>query len=67
MRQEPGLVAQELGLSAVDFKRLLGVSGASICRWEEGKTRPRDKSMQAIARVRSMGKRVALKALVLNQ
>ncbi len=54
---------KKLGLSAADFGKLLGVSGASIYLWEEGKTRPREKSMPAIARVRAMGKKTALEAL----
>ncbi len=56
-------VRRKLGLSAADFGKLLGVSGASIYLWEEGKTRPREKNMPAIARVRTMGKKAALDAL----
>lgn len=51
---------RKLGLSAADFGKLLGVSGASVYLWEEGKTRPREKNMPAIARVRAMGKKAAL-------
>ena len=54
---------RKLGLSAADFGKLLGVSGASIYLWEEGKTRPREKNMPAIARVRAMGKKTALEQL----
>ncbi len=54
---------KKLGLSAADFGKLLGVSGASIYLWEEGKTRPREKNMPAIARVRAMGKKAAMEAL----
>jgi DNA-binding transcriptional regulator YiaG len=54
---------KKLGLSAADFGKLLGVSGASIYLWEEGKTRPREKNMPAIARVRAMGKKAAAEAL----
>lgn len=54
---------RKLDLSAADFGKLLGVSGASIYLWEEGKTRPREKNMPAIARVRRMGKKAALEAL----
>ncbi len=54
---------KKLGLSAADFGKLLGVSGASIYLWEEGKTRPREKNMPAIARVRAMGKKEARQAL----
>jgi DNA-binding transcriptional regulator YiaG len=51
---------RKLGLSAADFGKLLGVSGASVYLWEEGKTRPRERHMPAIARVRGMGKKAAL-------
>lgn len=54
---------KKLGLSAADFGKLLGVSGASIYLWEEGKTRPREKIMPAIAKVRGMGKKAAIEAL----
>ncbi|MES1979824.1 MAG: helix-turn-helix domain-containing protein [Pseudomonadota bacterium] len=54
---------KKLGLSAADFGKLLGVSGASIYLWEEGKTRPREKNMPSIARVRAMGKKAAMEAL----
>lgn len=54
---------KKLGLSAADFGKLLGVSGASIYLWEEGKIRPREKNMPAIARVRTMRKKAALEAL----
>lgn len=54
---------KKLGLSAADFGKLLGVSGASIYLWEEGKTRPREKNMPAIARVRALGKKAAVEAL----
>lgn len=54
---------KKLGLSAADFGKLLGVSGAAIYLWEEGKTRPRDKNMPAIARLRGMGKKAALAQL----
>ncbi|MES2188757.1 MAG: helix-turn-helix domain-containing protein [Pseudomonadota bacterium] len=56
-----GLAAQRkrLGLSAADFGKLIGVSGASVYLWEEGKTRPRAKHMPGIAAVRGMGKKDA--------
>lgn len=54
---------KKLGLSAADFGKLLGVSGASIYLWEEGKIRPRDKNMPAIAKLRKMGKKAALEQL----
>lgn len=56
-----GLAAQRkrLGLSAADFGKLIGVSGASVYLWEEGKTRPRATHMPGIAAVRGMGKKEA--------
>jgi DNA-binding transcriptional regulator YiaG len=56
-----GLAAQRkrLGLSAAAVATLLGVSGQSIYKWEEGKTRPRASQLPAIAALRKMGKREA--------
>ena len=53
------LVAQRrrLGLSAAALARLLGVSALSIYKWESGNTRPRAKQIEAIAKLRTMGKR----------
>lgn len=58
---------KRLGLSAADLGKLLGVSGASIYLWEEGKIRPRDKNMPAIARVRAMNKKAAMEMLAGGQ
>ena len=54
-----GLAAQRrrLGLSAAAVARLLGVSTLSVYKWESGKTRPRAKQIEAIATLRTMGKR----------
>jgi DNA-binding transcriptional regulator YiaG len=52
-----------LGLSAKDFGRLVGVSALSIYAWESGKSRPRKKQLAALAPVRHLGKREALKRL----
>jgi DNA-binding transcriptional regulator YiaG len=53
------LIAQRrrLGLSAAAMARLLGVSALSVYKWESGNTRPRAKQIEAIAALRSMGKR----------
>ena len=53
------LIAQRrrLGLSAAALARVLGVSALSVYKWESGKTRPRAKQIEAIAGLRSMGKR----------
>lgn len=48
---------RRLGLSAAALARLLGVSALSVYKWESGKTRPRARQIEAIAALRSMGKR----------
>ncbi len=48
---------RRLGLSAAALARLLGVSALSVYKWEGGKTRPRAKQIEAIARLRKMGRR----------
>jgi len=50
---------QQLGISAADMGKLIGVSALSVYKWESGQTRPRQKQLPAIAAVRSMGKREA--------
>lgn len=56
-----GLASQRrrLGLSAHDCGLLVGASGQSIYKWEDGSARPRAKNVEAIARLRTMGKREA--------
>ncbi len=56
-----GLATQRkrLGLSAAQVAALLGVSGQSIYKWEDGKARPRASQLPAIATLRTMGKREA--------
>jgi DNA-binding transcriptional regulator YiaG len=60
-----GLAAQRrrLGLSAASVARLLGVSALSVYKWESGRTRPRARQIEAIAGLRGMGKREAMKRL----
>lgn len=60
-----GLSSQRarLGLSAEDCGLLLGASGQSVYNWEAGKTRPSAKHLPAIAGLRSLGKREAMKEL----
>ena len=50
---------QRLGLSAQDFGALIGASALSIYKWEKGEVRPRDQHVQAIAAIRTMGKKEA--------
>lgn len=56
-----GLAAhrKRLGLSAREVGLLLGVSPLSVYKWEQGKSRPRERQMQAIAALRGLGKREA--------
>ena len=56
---------QRLGLSAADFGTLIGASGQSVYKWEEGKSRPRQKNLAAIAAIRSIGKKEAAARLEL--
>ena len=60
-----GLAAQRkrLGLSAAAMAQLLGVSALSVYKWESGKTRPRNKQLEAIAGLRRIGKREAMARL----
>lgn len=50
---------QRLGLSASALATLLGVSGQSVYKWENGKARPRASQLPAIAALRKMGKKEA--------
>lgn len=56
---------KRLKLSAEQFARLLGVSPLTIYNWEHGKSRPRNAGLKALAAVRTMGRREALKRLAL--
>jgi DNA-binding transcriptional regulator YiaG len=50
---------QKLGLSANEMGQLLGVSGQSVYKWEQGKAKPRASQLHAIAAVRKLGKKQA--------
>jgi DNA-binding transcriptional regulator YiaG len=50
---------KKLGLSAQAFGQLVGVTGQSIYKWETGGARPRRSQLEAIAALRSIGKREA--------
>lgn len=54
---------ERLGLSAADFALLLGVSGQSVYKWEDGKARPRARQLPAIAAIRALSKKQALAQL----
>jgi DNA-binding transcriptional regulator YiaG len=63
--QAKGLVThrKKIGLSAADYGRLVGVSGQTIYKWEDGKSHPRASQLQLLAAVRLIGKREAAKRL----
>ena len=54
-----------LGLSALDYGRLVGVSAKSIYDWEQGTTRPRSAQRAALSALRGIGKREAMAKLEL--
>ena len=54
---------RRLGLSAHDTGLLVGASGQSIYAWEDGKARPRNKHLPALAALRTTGKREAMARL----
>lgn len=53
----------KLGLSAADYGQLVGVSGQSVYKWEQGNVRPRASQIQSLAAVRSLSKREAMQRL----
>ncbi|WP_217647852.1 helix-turn-helix domain-containing protein [Dokdonella immobilis] len=57
---------KNIGFSAEDFARLLGVSAQSIYNWETGKAIPRRQQLEAIAALRGIGKREASSRLEAN-
>ena len=60
-----GLQAQRgrLGLSAIDFGKLLGVSSQTIYNWEQETSRPRGEQLGKLAALRKVGKREASERL----
>ena len=66
IRFSPRWVANDrkrLELSAKDYAALVGVTPLTIYNWEKGKSRPRQKQLEAWAAVRALGKREAWKRL----
>jgi DNA-binding transcriptional regulator YiaG len=53
----------KLGLSALDYGKLVGVSGLTVYNWENGKSRPLESLLAALGTVRSLRKREALHRL----
>ena len=60
-----GLQSQRsrLGLSAIDFGRLLGVSAQTIYNWEQEVAHPRSEQLGKLAALRAIGKREAVERL----
>jgi DNA-binding transcriptional regulator YiaG len=54
---------KRLGLSALDYGKLVGVSGLTIYSWESGKSRPRKAQLAGFVAVRGIGKREAARKL----
>ncbi len=56
-----GLASQRkrLGLSAAEAAAIIGVSGQSIYKWEDGKARPRASQLPGIAALRGLSKKQA--------
>ena len=54
-----GLATQrkKLGLSANEMGALVGVTGQSIYKWEQGKAKPRSAQLMALRAMRSLGKK----------
>ncbi|MBT2332501.1 helix-turn-helix transcriptional regulator [Variovorax paradoxus] len=47
----------KLGLSAAAYGKLVGVTGQTIYKWEQGKARPRKAQLECLATVRGLGRR----------
>lgn len=54
---------ERLGLSAAEYGLLAGVSSQSIYNWERGQASPRAGQLKALASLRGLGKREALRRL----
>lgn len=54
----------KLGLSAADYGKLVGMSGATIYNWEHGKGRPKPEQVQALGMLKLLSPTVARARLV---
>ncbi|MBS0339623.1 MAG: helix-turn-helix transcriptional regulator [Proteobacteria bacterium] len=50
----------KVGLSAAAYGELVGMSGATIYLWEQGKSRPNPEQLEKLAAVRALGRRALL-------
>ncbi len=57
----------KLGLSALNYGKLVGVSDLTIYKWETGKSRPRKAQLAMFLATRGLGKREALQKLGLAE
>jgi DNA-binding transcriptional regulator YiaG len=46
-----------LGISQGDMATLIGVSGAAVASWEQGKSKPKGRNKEALVALRKLGKR----------
>ena len=53
----------KMGLSASAYGKLVGMSGATIYLWEQGKSRPGVEQLLRLAAVRSLSRRAALEQI----
>lgn len=53
----------KLGLSAADYGKLVGMSGATIFNWEQGKNRPKLEQVQALGLLKLLSPTAALARL----
>lgn len=54
---------KRLGLSALDYGKLIGVSALTIYSWESGKSKPRKAQFDSFVAIRGIGKRQAARKL----
>jgi len=54
---------QKLGLSAADYGKLVGMSGATIYLWEQGSSRPKPEQVQALGALKGLSRRAVLEKL----
>ena len=54
---------ERLGLAAIDYAELVGVSPQTIYNWEHGRSKPRKQQLASVAAIRGIGKREALRRL----
>ncbi|OUM04442.1 helix-turn-helix domain-containing protein [Variovorax sp. JS1663] len=53
----------KLGLSAAAYGKLVGMSGATVYLWEQGKSRPNAEQLQKIAAIRALSRTALLQQL----